>query len=152
LLGNVGDWQNLDIEGWIRGLFSTQQEPLQIDYLNRAFILSNGKKVGWLWVWRRYVIFYKYLQDTNGDGNFNVVTPYQNHSIANCMDQRWSCSKYRRPNVWKHSNEFRNKRSRKSKSLWINAGRLRLKYAILTNDNFQSSIWIHWSTERFPNL
>jgi hypothetical protein len=114
LLGNVGDWQNLDIEGWIvRGLFSNKNHCKLIIWTGRSFCQTG--KLGWLWVWRRYVkYFLKYLQDTNGDGNFNVVTPYQNHHDRERMDQRWSCSKYRRPNVWKHSNEFRNKRSRKS--------------------------------------
>jgi hypothetical protein len=145
LLGNVGDWQvlTLKVESSV-DYSATQQEPLQIDYLNRAFILSNGKN------WGDYgfdagmsiILKYKYLQDTNGDGNFNVVTPYQKpFTIANVYGS--TLEVVQNIDVQTFESIPTNFGTKKITEVKIFVDKmpegLRLKYAHLTNDNFQSS-------------
>lgn len=80
LLGNVGEWQDLTLTAEVSiDYIATSAQPVQIDYINNAFKLSNGK------TWGEYgfdngmslVFKYKYSQDTNGDGNFDTVQNIQ---------------------------------------------------------------------------
>lgn len=80
LLGNVGEWQDLELSIEVSiDYIATSAQPVQIDYINNAFKLSNGKS------WGEYgfdngmtlVFKYKFLQDTTGDGNFDTVQNIQ---------------------------------------------------------------------------
>lgn len=87
LLGNVGDWQKLKLKCEVAVEYlASQQTPIQIDYVNNAFILSSGEK------WGDYgfddgmtVVFrFKKSVDTTGDGEFDQVSStQQTYTITN---------------------------------------------------------------------
>jgi hypothetical protein len=122
----------------VRGLFRHNKNHCKlIIWTGRSF--CQTEKLGWLWVWRRYVKYFISTYKTQtGTGISMLWHSYQNH--------------HDRERVWINvevvqnidvqtfesiPTNFGTKRSRKSKSLWIKEG-LRLKYAIF--DQWQFSI------------
>jgi len=87
LLGNVGDWQTLllKVESSV-DYIATQQEPIQIDYINKSFKLASGKTWGGLGFDNGMVatLEYLYSTDADNDGTFETnVLVTQNFSISN---------------------------------------------------------------------
>jgi hypothetical protein len=79
LLGNVGEWQKLLLDAEVSIDYqATQQNPIQIDYLNNSFVLNSG-------TWGQYgfdtgmsVTFrYKVLFGSDGAGGYLYVSSYQ---------------------------------------------------------------------------
>lgn len=90
LIGNVGDWQklNLQVEVGI-DLYASSQVQIGIDYVQNYFKLLNGKK------WSDYgfdlgqVVTLKYLleKDTDGNGQIDLITPVETtFTITNLYD------------------------------------------------------------------
>lgn len=145
LLGNVGEWQtlNLKVEASV-DYIATQEQPLQIDYINRSFTLLNGKN------WGDYgfdngmsvILKYLYSQDTNNDGTFETVTPYvQTYTITNVYGSTMEVAQA--INVQSFDNIPTNFGNKKISEVKIYVDKmpegLRFKYSHLTNDNFQST-------------
>lgn len=145
LLGNVGEWQtlNLKVEASV-DYIATQEQPLQIDYINRSFILLNGKN------WGDYgfdngmsvILKYLYSQDTNNDGTFETVTPYvQTYTITNVYGSTMEVAQA--INVQSFDNIPTNFGNKKISEVKIYVDKmpegLRFKYSHLTNENFQST-------------
>lgn len=87
LLGNVGDWQklNIDVEVGIE-LFASQSQPVSIDYVNNLFRLSGGLKWGDFGFDNGMTVTfsYKFQKDTTGDGDFDEETIIQqSYTIQN---------------------------------------------------------------------
>lgn len=79
LLGNTGDWQTLTIDAEVGIDYqATQQSPVQIDYINNAFILNAG-------TWGSYgfdtgmtlKFRYKLSSGSDGNGGYNYVSTYE---------------------------------------------------------------------------
>lgn len=87
LLGNVGDWQKLLVTVEVAIEFrATAGQPISIDYLNNAFILTTGQGWGQQGFDNGMVAVLKYRleEDTNNDGNFNFTTEVQRqYNITN---------------------------------------------------------------------
>jgi hypothetical protein len=145
LLGNVGEWQtlNLKVEASV-DYIATQEQPLQIDYINRSFTLLNGKN------WGDYgfdngmsvILKYLYSQDTNNDGTFETVTPYvQTYTITNVYGSTMEVAQA--INVQSFDNIPTNFGNKKISEVKIYVDKmpegLRFKYSHLTNENFQST-------------
>lgn len=86
LLGNVGDWQRLEVTFEVTiDFFASQQESVSIDTINNAFILNNGK------AWQDYgfdigdniVLTYLEMTDTDGDGTYTEVPVVMNFNATN---------------------------------------------------------------------
>ena len=87
LLGNVGEWQklNLRVEVGIE-FIATQQKPIEIDYINNAFILSNGDNWGDHGFDTGMTVTFRYKKstDTNNDGTTDQeVTIANDYTISN---------------------------------------------------------------------
>jgi hypothetical protein len=145
LLGNVGEWQilNLTVEASV-DYVATQEQPLQIDYINRTFTLSNGKN------WGEYgfdngmivTLKYTYSQDTDNDGTFETVTPFvQNYTIANVYGSVMEVVQV--IDAQSFDNIPVNYGNKKISDVKIYSDKmpegLRFKYAHLTNEDFQST-------------
>jgi len=145
LLGNVGEWQtlNLKVEASV-DYIATQEQPLQIDYINRSFTLLNGKN------WGDYgfdngmsvILKYIYSQDTNNDGTFETVTPYvQTYTITNVYGSTIEVAQA--INVQSFDSIPTNFGNKKISEVKIYVDKmpegLRFKYSHLTNENFQST-------------
>lgn len=86
LLGNVGDWQTLelDVEASIV-LFATSQSPIQIDYQNNTFTLTSGETWGSLGfdIGMTFSMRYQIAQDTDDDGDLEYTPQFQSYTITN---------------------------------------------------------------------
>lgn len=88
LLGNVGDWQRLEIDFEVLINFkASQQESVNIDVDNQIISLNNGKK------WSDYgfdigdTVEFTYKRDvTDGNGNTNTTSHVANILIQNLYD------------------------------------------------------------------
>jgi hypothetical protein len=127
LLGNVVIGKSWHWRLNRRGLFSDTTRPKLIIWTGRSFCQTeNWGDMG--------LISLILVHKTGGDGNFNVDTVSKPIS-SKWMDQRWT--KIRRPNVWKHSNEFRNKKITEVKLFVDKCRKDEVEICILTNDNRQ---------------
>lgn len=86
LLGNVGDWQRLEVDVEVTiDFYASQQESVSVDAVNDSFKLNNGKG------WQDYgfdigdsVIFsYVLMTDDDNDGVFVEVPTVLNFNIIN---------------------------------------------------------------------
>jgi len=145
LLANVGEWQTLTlkVESSV-DFMATQNEPLQIDYVNNIFTLSNGKN------WGDYgfdsgmsVIFkYNYYQDTTGDGEFDTVTPFQQmYTIANVAGAKMEVVQNIQASGFDTIPTNYGNRKISDVKLYsdIAPEGLRIKYSHITNDNYQTT-------------
>jgi hypothetical protein len=90
MLANVGEWQKLKLKCEVAIEFlGSQQSPIEIDYVNNAFIISSGSG------WGSYgfdagmvaVFSYKRSVDTTGDGEFDTISSVQRvYNITNIFD------------------------------------------------------------------
>lgn len=87
LLGNVGEWQKLKLEVEVGVEYlASQQSPIEIDYVNNAFVLTSGENWGDSGFDSGMIVTFKYKisTDTNNDGNFNqVITETFDYTVNN---------------------------------------------------------------------
>ena len=87
LLANVGEWQKLKLKCEVAiDLMASQQSPIQIDYINNAFVLSTGESWGGYGFddGMIFILRYKKSTDTTNDGDFDTVSSTQkSYTITN---------------------------------------------------------------------
>lgn len=96
MLGNVGEWQKLKLKCEVGIEFlGSQQSPIEIDYINNAFIISSGD------AWGAYgfdagmvaVFSYKISFDTTGNGEFDTISSVQRvYTITNIFNNTMEVS------------------------------------------------------------
>jgi len=163
LLGNVGDWQtlNLKVEASI-DYTASQQEPIQIDYVNRAFKLANGKS------WGEYgfdngmsvTLKYVYSEDSDSDGDFETQTPTTaNYTVSNIYGSTMEV--VQAISIHEFDTIPNNFGTKKITEVIFYVDKLsegcKIKYAHVTNDEAQSAnlnSFIDGSTSEFvkPNI
>jgi hypothetical protein len=145
LLGNVGEWQllNLKVEASV-DFVATQEQPLQIDYINKTFTLSNGKNWGDYGFDNGMSVIFKYIysQDANNDGTFEINTPFQQqYTVSNIYGSVMEVAQ--NINGQSFDNVPANFGNKKISEVKIYSDKIpegvRVKYGHLTNENFQSS-------------
>lgn len=92
LLGNVGDWQEIviDIDSEIK-FKATKQNPLEIDYIENAFILLNGESWGQYGFDDGMIIDFQYdlSLDSNSDGNIDITSTIVNqYTIEKVLNEK----------------------------------------------------------------
>lgn len=87
LLANVGEWQKLKLKCEVSIEFlASQQSPIELDYINNAFILSSGENWGDYGFDAGMIVVFKYTKsvDTNSDGEFDNISAVQTaYTITN---------------------------------------------------------------------
>ena len=95
LLGNVGDWQRIEVTFEAKVEFeASQTETVTVDSKNDLFKLNNGRS------WQEYgfdigytVTFsYVYAEDQDGDGEYNVIGVQKTFTVQNIYKETMESS------------------------------------------------------------
>lgn len=90
LLGNVGDWQKVNIETEVAiELFATLEKPVSINSIENSFTISSGERWGELGFDSGMTLSLNFTEerDTTGDGEFDLTTLFQQtFEILNVFD------------------------------------------------------------------
>lgn len=143
LLGNVGEWQTLRIKAEASiSFFPTQQNPIQIDYIQNTLTIAGGTSWGELGFdsGMSMTVFYQLGEDTNDDGVLEYTNVFQTYTINNVFG---NTMEIQQPlNFGNFETAPTNFGTREIKSLYFYVNQrpegLAVEYTHLTNDTFEN--------------